>query len=70
MGVLRKASSLFDPRVEVLKDIFGDDPDAFPMGEFAEEGWLDLLVDVGLRNKVNWETILLCAKKVSCLWAL
>lgn len=68
MGARSKASSLFDPRIEVLKDIFGDEPDAFPTGEFAKEGWLDLLVDVGLRNAVNSETILLCAKKVSCPW--
>lgn len=64
MGVLRKATSLFDPRVDVLKDIFGDEREASPMGEFEEDGWLDLLGDVGLRNKVNRETILLCAKKV------
>lgn len=60
-----KASSLFDPRTKILKDIFEDEPDAFPTGEFAEDGWLDVLVDVGLRNKLNRETILLCAKKVA-----
>ena len=29
-GVPTKARSLFDPRRNVLKDIFGDEPDAFP----------------------------------------
>lgn len=63
-GVPTKASKLFDPRSEVLKEIFGDEPDAFPTGELAEEGWLDVLVDIGLRNKLDRETILQCAKKV------
>lgn len=63
-GVPTKASKLFDPRVEVLSEIFGDEPDAFPTGEFAEEEWLNVLVDVGLRNKLDVDTILQCAKKV------
>lgn len=63
-GIPTKASKLLDPRVEVLKEIFGDEPDAFPVGEFAEDTWLDLLADVGLKNKLDKETILLCAKKV------
>lgn len=63
-GVLTKASKLFDPRNEVLKEIFGDEPDAFPPGEFGEEAWLDVLVDVGLRNELDRETILQCARKV------
>lgn len=63
-GTPTKASKLFDPRVEVLREIFSDEPDAFPMGQFAEEAWLDLLVDVGLRNKLDKDTILQCAKKV------
>lgn len=63
-GVPTKACSLFDPRTEVLKDIFGDEPDAFPQGEFAEDDWLDVLVDIGLRNKLDKETILQCAQKV------
>lgn len=63
-GVPTKASKLFDPRVEVLSEIFGDEPDAFPTGEFAEEEWLDVLVDVGLKNKLDVDTILQCAKKV------
>lgn len=63
-GVPTKASKLFDPRTEVLKEIFGDEPDAFPPGEFGEEAWLDVLVDVGLRNKLDRETILQCARKV------
>lgn len=63
-GVPTKASKLFDPRVEVLREIFGDEPDAFPTGEFADEEWLGVLVDVGLRNKLDAETVLQCAKKV------
>lgn len=63
-GMLSKANKLFDPRSEVLKEIFGDEPDAFPTGEFAEESWLDVLVDVGLRNKLDRQTILQCATKV------
>ena len=63
-GVPTKARSLFDPRRNVLKDIFGDEPDAFPQGEYAEDGWLDVLVDIGLRNKLDKETILQCAQKV------
>lgn len=63
-GVPTKASKLFDPRTEVLKEIFGDEPDAFPPGEFGEEAWLDVLVDVGLRNKLDRETTLQCARKV------
>ena len=62
-----RANQLFDPRNEVLKEIFCDEPDAFPTGEFAEEGWLDVLVDVGLKNKLDRDTILQCAKKVSVL---
>ena len=64
-GVPTKASRLFDPRTEVLKEIFGDEPDAFPPGEFGEEAWLDVLVDVGLRNKLDRETTLQCARKVN-----
>lgn len=63
-GVPTKANKLFDPRNEVLKEIFGDEPDAFPPGEFGEEAWLDVLVDIGLRNKLDRDTILQCAKKV------
>lgn len=63
-GVPTKASKLFDPRTVVLKEIFGDEPDAFPAGEFGEESWLDVLVDIGLKNKLDRDTILQCAKKV------
>ncbi|CAN0440222.1 unnamed protein product, partial [Ectocarpus sp. 12 AP-2014] len=63
-GVPTKASKLFDPRTVVLKEIFGDEPDAFPAGEFGEEPWLDVLVDIGLKNKLDRDTILQCAKKV------
>ncbi|CAM9507617.1 unnamed protein product, partial [Hapterophycus canaliculatus] len=63
-GVPTKASALFDPRIELLKEIFGDEPDAFPPGEFGEEAWLDVLVDIGLRNKLDRDIILQCAKKV------
>lgn len=63
-GVPTKANKLFDPRNEVLKEIFGDEPDAFPPGEFGEQPWLDVLVDIGLRNKLDRDTILQCAKKV------
>lgn len=63
-GVPTKACGLFDPRTKVFKDIFGDEPDAFPQGEFAEDDWLDVLVDIGLRNKLDKDTILQCALKV------
>ncbi|CAM9971182.1 unnamed protein product, partial [Discosporangium mesarthrocarpum] len=63
-GVPTKASHLFDPRNDLLKEIFCDEPDAFPLGEFAEEGWLDVLVDVGLRATVDRDTFLECAEKV------
>lgn len=63
-GVPTLTSKLFDPRVEVLKEIFGDEPDAFPTGEFAKEEWLHVLVDIGLKNKLDKETFLQCAKKV------
>lgn len=68
-GVPTKASKLFDPRTAVLREIFADEPDAFPSGEFAEESWLDVLVDVGLRNKLDRETTLQCAKKVCTVQA-
>lgn len=63
-GVSTRPSMLLDPRNEVLREIFSDEPDAFPTGEFAEEGWLNVLVDVGLRNKLDRETIQRCAAKV------
>lgn len=63
-GVPTKASTLFDPRTEMLKEIFADEPDAFPPGEFGEEAWLEVLVDIGLRNKLDRDIILQCARKV------
>lgn len=63
-GVPTKASTLLDPRTEMLKEIFGDEPDAFPQGEFGEEAWLDVLVDIGLKNKLDKDIILQCAGKV------
>ncbi|CAN0192941.1 unnamed protein product [Scytosiphon promiscuus] len=48
----------------MLKEIFGDEPDAFPPGEFGEEAWLDVLVDIGLRNKLDRDIILQCARKL------
>lgn len=69
-GVPTKASKLFDPRVPVLKEVFADEPDAFPTGEYAEEEWLNVLVDVGLKSKLDADTLLQCARKASCrrLW--
>jgi len=62
MGV--KASSLYDPRNELLKDVFGDDPLAFPQGVYASPEWLVLLADIGLKNTIDKETFLDCARKL------
>lgn len=61
---MNRARTLFDPRNEMLKDVFVDEPNAFPTGEFAEPAWLDLLVDVGLKTRLDRDTILACATKV------
>lgn len=41
-GELVCASELLDPRNEVLRELFDDDPDAFPPGEFAKPEWLEV----------------------------
>ena len=63
-AVLTKPSALLDPSHELLKDIFGEDPQAFPEGEFASEPWLLILRELGLRSRIDKETFLECARKI------
>jgi len=62
MGV--KASALYDPRNELLRDIFADDPSVFPPITFASPDWLVLLGDIGLKNTIDKQTFLDCARKI------
>ena len=39
-GSMVQASSLYDPRSEILKEIFDDEPNAFPPPAFASPEWL------------------------------
>ena len=48
-----KPSDLLDPRVPLLAEFFEGSPHMFPRGEYATSGWLRVLADLGLREKLD-----------------
>lgn len=71
--VYRSPKELYDPRNEILRDIFyngegGDGDERFPAEEFASPEWLNILAAVGMNKDVDKSTFLECARKVEKEW--
>ena len=46
---------LLDPRNQMLSTLFQHRPDMFPKGEYASKRWLNVLSELGLKNKLDQE---------------
>jgi hypothetical protein len=59
-----KPDNLLDPRNEFLRSIFDRSRSVFPAEEFAAAEWLEILSCLGMKNEVDKDIFLQCAKIV------
>ena len=69
-GDLAMASAFLDPRNELLREVFEDEPSVFPPGEFGSRDWLPILGVLGLKTKCDGKIFLECAKQCEKLASL
>eukprot|EP00884_Botryococcus_braunii_P020229 jgi/Botrbrau1/6890/Bobra.67_3s0009.1 len=65
-GEKKQARQLMDPRHSIMARVFKDE-DVFPVGQFAQEPWLTILPELGLRTELDANTFLRCAERVASL---
>jgi hypothetical protein len=56
--------NLLDPRNKLLAEIFNRSPSVFPAEEFATTEWLQILSYLGMKNELDKDLFLECAKKI------
>ncbi|KAI4370762.1 hypothetical protein MLD38_019073 [Melastoma candidum] len=64
---LWKPNDLFDPGDLLLSSIFSGERKKFPGERFANDGWLRILKKTGLRNSIEADVMLECARRVEYL---
>ena len=69
-GELASPSELLDPRSDVLREVFEEDPGVFPHGEFASPRWLAILGALGLQGRANGKVMVEAAKRLEAFASL
>ena len=69
-GELASPADLVDPRSDVLREVFEDEPGVFPQGEFASAPWLAILGTLGLQSRANDRIMLEAAKRLEAFASL
>ncbi|TXG69797.1 hypothetical protein EZV62_004732 [Acer yangbiense] len=64
---LSKPKDLFDPADAILTPVFSGERKKFPGEMFDTDGWLQILRKAGLRNSIEADIILECARRVEFL---
>jgi hypothetical protein len=69
-GELASPAELLDPRSDVLREVFDDDPGVFPQGDFASPAWLAILGALGLQGRANDRVMLEAAQRLEAFASL